>query len=128
MFGTLPSYGFFCRHVKGLKLQDICLQTATPDYRHALVLDGVEDVVIDALDAPFAGESAPPLRLNDAVNVALRNCRPPEGTDVFLSLSGSRTKAVALSNNDFAGVKTICARAPEVPESALILWSNYVPK
>ncbi len=128
MFGTLPSYGFFCRHVKGLKLQDIHLQTATSDYRHALVLDDVENAVIGALDAPFAKDSAPLLRLNDAVNVAIRDCRPLEGTDVFLSLTGSRTKAVALSNNDFAGVKTICGRAPEVPESALILWSNYVPK
>ncbi len=128
MFGTLPSYGFFCRHVKGLTLQDIHLQTATPDHRHALVLDDVEDVVIDALDAPFAKDSVPLLRLNDAVNVALRNCRPPEGTDVFLSLTGSRTKAVALSNNDFEGVKTIGSRAPEVPESALVLWSNHVPK
>jgi len=128
MFGTLPSYGFFCRHVKGLQLQNVQLQTATPDCRHALVLDDVTDAVIDALDAPFARESAPLLRLNDAVNVALRNCRPPAGTDVFLSLNGSRTKAVALSDNDFAGVKTICDRAKEVPESALILWSNHVPR
>ena len=126
MFGTLPSYGFFCRHAKGLTLRDIHLQTATPDYRHALVLDDVEDAVIDALAAPFAKDSAPLLRLNDAVDVAICNCRPPEGTDVFLSLTGGRSKAVALSNNDFAGVKTICDRAADVPESVLVLWSNHV--
>ncbi|MBM4028087.1 MAG: glycoside hydrolase, partial [Planctomycetes bacterium] len=38
MFGMLPAYGFFCRHVQGLVLQNVHLQTATPDHRHALVL------------------------------------------------------------------------------------------
>jgi len=83
--------------------------------------------VIDALDAPRVKDSVPPLRLNDAVSIAIRNCRPPEGTDVFLSLTGSRTKAVTLSNNDFAGVTTICDRASEVPESALVAWANHIP-
>jgi len=128
MFGTLPSYGFFCRHVKGLRLQDVHLQTAAPDHRHALVLDDVEDAVIDGLDAPFAKDSAALLRVNDAGNVAIRNCCPPEGTEVFLSLTGSRTKSVTLSNNNFGGAKTIRDRAPDVPESALRMWSNYAPR
>jgi polygalacturonase len=125
MFGTLPSYGFFCRHVKGLKLQNVHLQTSASDYRHALLLSDVENAVIDSLDAPFARDSAAMLRLNDCWSVSIRNCRPPEGTNVFLSLTGKGTTAVSLYGNSFEGVSTICDRGPEVAGSALILWSNH---
>jgi polygalacturonase len=125
MFGTLPSYGFFCRHVKGLRLQNIHLQTSTSDHRHALLLSDVENAVVDSLDAPFASDSAAMLRLHDGRNVSLRNCRPPEGTSVFLLLTGKRTNAVSAYDNGFEGVSTICERGPEVAGSALTLWSNH---
>jgi hypothetical protein len=125
MFGTLPSYGFFCRHVKGLRLQNIRLQTSAPDYRHALLLDDVENAVVDSLAAPFAQDSAAMLRLDDCRSISIRNCRPPEGTSVFVSLAGKRTEAVSLYDNDFENVSTICTRAPEVTGAALIQWSNH---
>jgi polygalacturonase len=120
MFGTLPSYGFFCRHVKGLRLQNVRLQTSASDYRHALLLDDVVNAAVDSLDAPFASGSAAMLRLNDCRNVCIRNCRPPEGTSVFLSLAGKRTNAVSVYDNSFEGVSTICEQGPEVAGSALI--------
>jgi polygalacturonase len=125
MFGTLPSYGFFCRHVKGLRLQNIRLQTSTSDHRHALLLDDVENAAVDSLETPFAKDSAAMLRLDDGRSISIRNCRPPEGTSVFLSLAGRRTKGVSLYDNDFEHVSTICARAPEVAGAALIQWSNH---
>jgi polygalacturonase len=125
MFGTLPSYGFFCRHVKGLRLQNVRLQTSASDYRHALLLDDVVNAAVDSLDAPFASGSAAMLRLNDCRNVCIRNCRPPEGTSVFLSLAGKRTNAVSVYDNSFEGVSTICEQGPEVAGSALIQWSNH---
>jgi len=127
MFGTLPSYGLFCRHVKGLRLQGIHLRTATPDRRHAVVLDDAEDVSIDSLDAPYAEGAAAMLRLYNARHTSIRNCRPPEGTTVFLSLAGSESKAVSVYGNDLAGVKTIHNLAPDISPSVLAQWSNHVP-
>jgi len=43
MFGTLPAYGFYCRHVKNLKFQNIRLATSAADYRHAMVFDDVQN-------------------------------------------------------------------------------------
>jgi polygalacturonase len=125
MFGTLPSYGFFCRHVTGLRLQNIRLRTTAPDCRHALLMKDVENAVIDSLDAPFAQGSATLLRLTDCRRISIRNCCPPEGTSVFLSLTGKRTDAVSLYDNSLEDVGTICDRAPEVADSALTLWSNH---
>jgi hypothetical protein len=65
------------------------------------------------------------LRLNDCRSVSIRNCRPPEGTSVFLSLTGKGTTGVSLYDNSFEGVGTICDRGPEVAGSVLILWSNH---
>jgi len=126
MFGTLPAYGFFCRHVTGLTLQNIRLQTAQPDARHALVFDDVEASVVDALQAPFTSGAAAVLSVINSRNVAIRNCHPSVGTDVFLKLGGAETKEISMYNNNFASVKIIGDRAPDVAESALIQWSNYL--
>ena len=73
MFGKLPAYGLYCRHVKGLKLLNVQLQLAKPDQRHAVVLEDVEDAFVDCLDAqssPGAGEM---IRLIDVKEVFVRD-------------------------------------------------------
>jgi polygalacturonase len=41
MFGELPAWGFYIRHVHGLQMKNIRIGIAEPDYRPALVLDDV---------------------------------------------------------------------------------------
>ena len=50
MFGELPAWGFYVRHVKGLTLKNIRLELEAPDYRPALVFDDVHGLTIKALD------------------------------------------------------------------------------
>jgi len=126
MFGTLPAYGFFCRHVDGLTLDNVRLQTADPDCRHAVVFDDVREAAIDALAAPFAANAEAMLRLTDSACISIRNCCPPAGTNVFLALQGPETEAVLLYNNDLTNAKKTCDRAPDVPKSALASWSNHM--
>jgi hypothetical protein len=52
MFGRLPAYGLYCRHIKGVKLLNVQLQLAGSDRRHAIVFDDVEDALIDCPDVP----------------------------------------------------------------------------
>ncbi|MCC7236501.1 MAG: glycoside hydrolase family 28 protein [Bryobacterales bacterium] len=44
MLGMLPSYGLYCRHVRGLSLRHVTARTTAPDARPALVCDDVEDL------------------------------------------------------------------------------------
>jgi len=44
MFGELPSYGFFIRHVKGLQMRDVEVSYLTPDLRPAFWLNDVRGV------------------------------------------------------------------------------------
>ena len=41
MFGELPSWGFYVRHVEGLTMNNIKISIAAPDYRPAMIFDDV---------------------------------------------------------------------------------------
>ncbi|MBL7189250.1 MAG: glycoside hydrolase family 28 protein [Phycisphaerae bacterium] len=73
MFGKLPAYGLYCRHVKGLKLLNVQLQLAKPDQRHAVVLEDVEDAFVDCLDAQLSPEADTVIRLTDVKEVFVRD-------------------------------------------------------
>jgi polygalacturonase len=128
MFGTLPAYGFFCSHVRGLRFHNLQLRTSAPDYRHAIVFDDVKDAVIDSLDAPFAAGAAGMIRCTNSQNIFIRNCRSPKGTELFLDLQGSQTEDVLLTSNDLSDVAQISRSAADIPESALVLQANRLPK
>jgi hypothetical protein len=49
MFGELPAWGFYVRHVEGLMMKNIKLSIDAPDYRRALVFDDVHDLTMQAL-------------------------------------------------------------------------------
>jgi polygalacturonase len=124
MFGRLSAYGFYCRHVKGLKLLNVQLQLARDDRRHALVFEDVEDALIDGLGAPCSPGASSIMRLSDVKGVFIRGCRPRVGTDVFLMLQGAQSENVVLAGNDISGVSKVVERAPDVPETALSEMAN----
>ena len=47
MFGELPSWGFYIRHVNGISLKNVSLSIDFPDYRPAIVLDDVQNFYSD---------------------------------------------------------------------------------
>ena len=49
--GPTPSYGLYARHVDGLHVSDVTFRYVRPDYRPAVMLDDVQNVTIDRLDA-----------------------------------------------------------------------------
>ncbi len=72
MFGKLPAYGLYCRHVKGLKLLNVQLQLTDSDRRQGLVMEDVEDALIDNLTGPYPPEADSTIRLTDVKEVFIR--------------------------------------------------------
>jgi polygalacturonase len=128
MFGTLPAYGLFCRHVKGLKLTNIQLQTAAPDKRHAVWCEDVEDVSIDGLDCDYSPGGEATIGLTDARGVLVRGCRPKAPTEPFLKLRGAKSERIVLTGNDLSGVRKIADVGPDVGKNALAELANYTGK
>ena len=102
MFGTLPAYGLYCRHVEGLVLRNVRLGTHRPDLRHAVLLDDVKRLTIEALDTGWAKGAAAVIRLVQVEGAEIRACKAPVGADPFLLLEGDRTRQVVLEKNDLS--------------------------
>ncbi|HEX3357716.1 MAG TPA: hypothetical protein VHS31_12165, partial [Tepidisphaeraceae bacterium] len=51
MFGEMPSYGFYMRHVKGIELRDVEVSYQDEDPRPPFALDDVEDVQFNHVKA-----------------------------------------------------------------------------
>jgi hypothetical protein len=124
MFGRLPAYGLYCRHVDGLKLANVQLQVAGADQRHALVLEDVQNASLDGIDAAWSSGSASSLHLANSRDVLVRGCRPATGMDIFLTVQGPRSAGVTLTGNDFRGVKTVIAMKTDVPVPAVAEIAN----
>jgi hypothetical protein len=124
MFGKLPAYGIYCRHVEGLKLTNVQLQLAGADKRHAVALDDVKNAVLDGLEAAYATGAAAPLRLTDARDVLIRGCRPAAGTEVLLQVQGARTAGVTLIGNDLRGLQRPVEAEDTVPQTAVAQIAN----
>lgn len=59
MFGELPAYGLYVRHVNGLSLKNIRLSSREADFRPALILDDVKQLRLER--AQLAGSQRPQL-------------------------------------------------------------------
>lgn len=56
MFGAIPAYGFFVRHVKGLEMRDVEVSFAKEELRPAFVLDNVNGADLRGLKAQRAAD------------------------------------------------------------------------
>jgi hypothetical protein len=62
MFGDMPSYGFFVRHVSGLEMNHVRISFEGSDSRPAFVLRDAQDVALDHMDLE-RGDGAPLFKL-----------------------------------------------------------------
>ncbi|SHH61898.1 glycoside hydrolase family 28 protein [Wenyingzhuangia marina] len=52
MFGELPAYGFYVRHVKGITFKNVKLTLENKDFRPAFIFDDVEGLEMNNIDTP----------------------------------------------------------------------------
>jgi len=120
MFGALPAYGLFARHVRGLKLSGVELAAEKADARPAIVCDDVEGLRLDGLEAA-AWPGAPALvRLKDARSALLTGCRPQAPEGLFLRIEGAATRRIVLLPNDLSAAGRAVETAADVPAGAVI--------
>lgn len=57
MFGDLPAWGFYVRHVKGINFKDVRLSLYKDDFRPAFIMEDVHEASFQSLSLPL-GKSA----------------------------------------------------------------------
>jgi polygalacturonase len=119
MFGILPAYGFYCRHVNGLRLHNLDLAWENVDARPALLADDVADLGIFDLRAQLSASAESLIRLVNVQGALVQGTRLPEGTNALVRISGAQTKRIKLTGNDVPTAQQTVASAMEVPADAV---------
>ena len=151
MFGPLPAYGLYCRHVDGLTLSNVQLLSekgfwrfTTDDKRkinwytddgiptptepgvvgHALVCDDVTHLDVEGLRAAASDDGLAVMRLEDVRDAIVRGCVAPEHCAVFVEMVGGKTGGIALLGNDFSRAREAVALGEGVKRRAVSMAGN----
>ena len=82
MFGAMPSYGFFFRHVAGLEMDHVKIDYVQPEARPAFVLVDVQDARFDHLNVRRGTDAAPLFDLRAVADFAVEDSRAIDDTRV----------------------------------------------
>lgn len=124
MFGRLPAYGLYCRHVTGLRLRNVVLGAVKDERRPALVLDDVKDAEIDGLRAAAVSSPLPVVRLVDSRDVTIRNSHAPEGAKTYVRVEGAASARVAVAGNTAPGAQNVVETAAGASADAVREMGN----
>jgi len=119
MFGVLPASGFYCRHVRNLRLLNTQVAFEHDDLRPALVFEDAADVRIADFSAP---NSNPVMVLRNARGAWLESNRAPQGNQVYLRVEGGETEDVCIAANDLRASKLPVEFGPGVRPAAVITY------
>ena len=91
MFGRLPAYGLYCRHVEGLRINGLRCSYAQPDARPMLVLDDVRDAALDSVGSAATTGEFPVMWFLRSKDVLVRNALIPVSTKTFIAAEGNES-------------------------------------
>lgn len=127
MFGVLPAYGFYCRHVDGLTLRDVDVRWEQDDHRPALVCDDVQNLRVTGLEGQAVRDANIPfVALNDVSHAMFRGCRTPPGAGPFVRLAGT-TDHISVMNCDLSAGGPPHVIGPGVSRTAIFQSGNRNP-
>ncbi len=121
MFGKLPAYGFFIRHVKGLTLNNFNLNVINNEKRPALIVNDADNVNVYGFKANIDKEADSFIKLINTRNIFIYNSRPFDSTKCFLYAEGKETKNINLTGNDYSNSGKIFEVSDGVRKENIIL-------
>ena len=141
MFGALPAYGLWCRHVTGLTLSNVQLVAQPGFWRFstqegrsvrwdtdpptpsqpaapgpAVVCDDVSRLRVDGLEASASNDGSPVVQLVDVRDALIRGSVAPDGVRTFIDIRGPRSSSVTLLGNALRAAKVAATRAAGAPK------------
>jgi polygalacturonase len=123
MMGPMPAYGLYARGVKGLTLQNIRLQVASPDLRPAVIFDHVQDVAINGLNVQANASAESALRIIDSKDVLLTAPRLLTSTTTFLQLEGADNERIIIDGGDISKAQKPLNLADKATKTAIKIRS-----
>jgi polygalacturonase len=119
MFGVLPAYGLYCRHVRNLTFDNVEVGTATSDGRPSLGCDDVTGMLIRGWNAVSGGADVPAVRFEDVTDASVERLRAPSEARTWLRVGGKNSGRIALSDTALKEGANRVEIGPEVPKEAV---------
>lgn len=118
MFGPLPAYGLYVRHVHGLTLTNVKFSFAGEDHRSVIFCDDVERLRISGLQARSLPAGNPVLFFNDVRGAFVSGATLWDEVPAFLQLEGE-SRTIHLAGNSLQPAhQAVIVHAPA--EAAMI--------
>ena len=99
MFGALPAYGLYARHIEGLTLANFQVRWDKEDLRPALIFDDVKGLALDGFHADTVAGLMPVLWFHNVEDALIRGSRAAVAR-LFLRVNGPQSRGIALIGND----------------------------
>jgi hypothetical protein len=119
MFGTLPAYGFYCRHARNVAFNNLEVSCAKPDARPSLICDDVDQLRLFAWQALTVPSGAPAIRLLNVRDALVQACRATAGTATYFQVAGKETTHIRFVANELSHARRSVETDPDVPPGAV---------
>ncbi len=120
MFGTLPAYGFFCRHVSGLNIDNMDLSYKNAEYRPALFIQDVKDARISDLKSSYEKGAKSMMIIDNSKDIIVRECNAIENIEA-LSFIKNDSKNIGFINCNIFSKNKIYRTDETVKKSEIII-------
>ena len=119
--GPRPAYGLYARGIKGLTLQNVRFDRASPDLRPAVVLDGVKDAALDNLSVQGDTGAESALRFINTQDTLLTGARLLTPAAVFLAVEGAASRNLKLEGGEFSkAARVLTVEKGAAPEAVKV--------
>jgi Glycosyl hydrolases family 28 len=124
MLGRLPSYGFYCRHVRGIRFHDVRVEARKPDKRPLLLCDDVKELNVAGLAGSAPDSQQPLVVLRNVQRAFIQGCCAPKGLSTFLSAEGKDSSDISLVANDLRGSAVAAQAVDGAPQGSISQSGN----
>lgn len=119
MFGELPAWALYARHVEGLVVRNLRARYREATDRPAIVFEDVLDADLDGFRPETVSANNPVMWFHDVVHAMVRGARVRAAVPVFLRASGTNSRQILLFGNDLPGAARAVEAAPGLPRGTL---------
>jgi len=126
MFGRLPAYGFYCRHVQKLDMAHVDVSFDGVDMRPAVVCEDVQNLSVQALTGENSEHTPALLVFKDVQRAFVSGNSVHEPLHTFAGIQGSDTDHISIANNDLRLVERVVSSTDDVRTGTVIERNNIV--
>ncbi|HEX5653312.1 MAG TPA: glycosyl hydrolase family 28 protein [Chitinophagaceae bacterium] len=118
---TIPAYGVWARHVKGLKLRNIIFRVGNNDLRPVFICEDGKDIELSGWNIPETTGSQSIIRLENVEGATISHNDVKGSAEAFVGIEGADSKEVRLEKNTTRGIKETILLSGNAKPGAVVL-------